>query len=883
MALDLRAERPTAPAPVVVHDDQPALGYQAALDGIRGLAVLGVLCFHNGFGWATGGFLGVSTFFTLSGFLITTLLLDERRRTGRVRLREFWARRFRRLMPAALLTLGGVLVFGATVATGDQLRALRGDVWSALGYVANWRFIVDDRSYAELFSAPSPVQHFWSLAIEEQFYVGFPLLVVGLLAVFRGSRRALGTVFAVLIGLSVLASLMLYEPGADNLRVYYSSGTRAAELLVGALLAVVMLRRTRLEPGPTRIAVSGAGVVALAVTLWVWTTASISDAWLYRGGFAIYALGSAALIAAALQPSWLRRLLSVTPLVMLGLISYGVYLIHWPVFLWLTESRTGLTGWRLFTLRFAVTLVLAILSYRLLELPVRRGYLVRGFLRPAAATLGIAVLVVGTLFVTSDLPARDVTLVAGTVESAPVRVTVVGDQLARSLVPGLKAWDDGKAVVDDQSFPGCSFARSTAAQIVANWQSANPACDSQSDRWPAAIQQFGPDVIVVFTGVGEVAERQLSAQDVGRAPGDPELDRWLTAELASAADVLLASGVPVVWLTTPELEPEGHPQTDPARVARFNELVRTVAEDRPNLTVVDTADGLESISVVGLERGRRAEVGDWLAPKLRDVAESERKELPVPERTDPLTEVEVGPGPVVPPLTVAPGETPRLMVVGDSFAVSVGYGLNDFAARTGAIEVGHGGRLGCPIARGGRYRFLEIDTPIDDATCDWTRGFPQWVAENNPHAFLLMTGVWEIADRLLPGDTTWRRPGDPVLDNYVQRELFAAVDMLGASGARVVLATYPYVNTGQDLGKAPGTFRESDPERMDRLNDMLREVAAARPAFVTLIDLQAFFEQHPGGQLNPAIRPDGVHPSDEFSRVIADWLAPQILDLIPKG
>src|ERR1700704_1554477 len=146
-----------------------------ALDGLRGLAVAAVLLYHSRFTWMRGGFLGVSAFFTLSGFLITSLLLTQRDRG--VPLRRFWGRRARRLLPAAMLTLVGVLVFAATIATDDQLRLLRGDVIATLTYVANWRFYFSGQSYAHLFTAPSPVLHFWSLAIEEQFYLVFPLVV----------------------------------------------------------------------------------------------------------------------------------------------------------------------------------------------------------------------------------------------------------------------------------------------------------------------------------------------------------------------------------------------------------------------------------------------------------------------------------------------------------------------------------------------------------------------------------------------------------------------------------------------------------------------------------------------------------------------------------
>jgi peptidoglycan/LPS O-acetylase OafA/YrhL len=225
-------------------DGGPGLAYQPGLDGLRGVAVAAVLVFHAGLTLdgdvlAEGGFLGVSTFFTLSGFLITSLLLTERRATGGVALGRFWSRRLRRLMPAALATLALAIAYGALVATDPgQLARLRGDLLAALFYVANWRFIFSDQSYADLFATPSPVLHFWSLAIEEQFYLFYPLVVAGVLGAARGSRRAFAVALVVLTVLSVGLMIGLYHGDVSLSRLYYSTGTRAAEMLVGALLAI---------------------------------------------------------------------------------------------------------------------------------------------------------------------------------------------------------------------------------------------------------------------------------------------------------------------------------------------------------------------------------------------------------------------------------------------------------------------------------------------------------------------------------------------------------------------------------------------------------------------------------------------------------------------
>src|SRR5262245_9070181 len=283
-----------------------ARGRVPALDGLRALAVAAVLLFHSQFSWARGGFLGVSAFFTLSGFLITSLLLHDRLGSTRGRLRTFWVRRARRLLPAALVTLFGVTAFAATVATPDQLRVLRGDMFAALGYVANWRFYVSGQSYADLFRAPSPVLHFWSLAIEEQFYVIFPLVVAGTLWLVRRwpelrRRQVLGGLLVAGIAASVIASRVLYAHDGST-RAYYGTDTRAAELLVGALLAVILSGRitpARELSRRARVVANVAGVVALALMVFWWSTVAQSASWLYEGGFALHALCAAAVIVAA--------------------------------------------------------------------------------------------------------------------------------------------------------------------------------------------------------------------------------------------------------------------------------------------------------------------------------------------------------------------------------------------------------------------------------------------------------------------------------------------------------------------------------------------------------------------------------------------------------
>ena len=235
--------------PVTTVSDRPTtspparLAYEPSLDGLRGLALMAIIVYHSGLDWAPGAFLSVSTFFTLSGFLITALLLAEHQRDGGISLRQFWSRRLRRLLPASVAVIAAITAAAIWFADSTQLARLRGDALASLAYVANWRFIATGDSYAAGFESPSPFTHFWTLAIEEQFYVALPLLVVLVLAVARGSRRMLSVVFIALTVASLLWSMHLESSGATTDRLYFGTDVRCAELFAGALLAVWWMRR----------------------------------------------------------------------------------------------------------------------------------------------------------------------------------------------------------------------------------------------------------------------------------------------------------------------------------------------------------------------------------------------------------------------------------------------------------------------------------------------------------------------------------------------------------------------------------------------------------------------------------------------------------------
>jgi len=378
------------------------------LDGIRALAVGTVIVFHLVPGTLVGGYLGVDIFFVVSGFLITTLLLRERDATGRISLRGFWGRRARRLLPA----LGLLLIVCSTVALalgGDALVGIAGQVLGAATFSSNWLFIAQGSSYFDD-TLPELFRNLWSLAVEEQFYLLWPLLVVLVLVRVPVWARLTG------IGALALASAawmaLAYSPD-DPTRVYYGTDTHAFGLAIGAFLAVLAAGRgiqaVDEVAGPGRVAktlaaIGGfaalAGLVALAVVM------SGDTAIPYLGGLAGVAVLSAVAIGALLLPrSPVASLLDLAPLRWIGLRSYGLYLWHWPVFVLLGTAypdwpREGVEAWALGGIALVITVIAAALSYRFVEQPVRRlgfGGAMRAILDVAPRTARAFAAIIGMI------------------------------------------------------------------------------------------------------------------------------------------------------------------------------------------------------------------------------------------------------------------------------------------------------------------------------------------------------------------------------------------------------------------------------------------------------------------------------------------------------
>ncbi|GIF76098.1 acyltransferase family protein [Asanoa siamensis] len=632
--------------------------YQPALDGVRAFAVLAVLLFHGGVAALPGGFLGVDAFFVLSGFLITSLLLAERTATGRTDLVAFWGRRARRLLPALLLVLVTVVIVSRWLLPPAELPALRLDSLAAVAYVANWRMMARDGDYFAATGAPSPLAHTWSLGIEEQFYLVWPLVFLAAVAIARGRRTRLVLLVICLAGAvaSALASALLFTP-ADVDRDYYGTDTRAVTLLVGCGLAVLLVGRVGVAG--RHVVLGALAAAGVAVTGLLWTTAEGGDGWLFRGGLTLVALATAAVIAhAVVSPrSPTARVLALAPLVAVGRISYGLYLWHWPLFGWLTADRTGLAGLPLLGVRLAAVFLVATASYVLVERPVRTARWTRRRPRLGAAAGVTAALAtaLAAVLLTVPPPARPAPRIAfdearpgpsasarppihrpGRTPGALPRIAVMGDSVSWSLGTYLPRQD--KLQVFARGVPGCGIARLPEIVYVGAPHPNYPGCDTWDQRWRRDIGTDDPDVAVILLDRWELMDRRLNGRY--QHVGQPEFDAYLTRELNLAIDVVGSRGGHVVVLTAPYTRraerPDGGlwPEDEPGRVDAWNGVLTTVAGQR-GATVLDlkamvcpggrfTWDvGGVRIRSDGLHftpEGVQQVIAPWLLPRLARIA-----------------------------------------------------------------------------------------------------------------------------------------------------------------------------------------------------------------------------------------------------------------------
>jgi len=629
-----------------------------ALDGLRGAAVAAVVLFHAG--RLVGGWLGVDLFFVLSGFLITSLLLEERGARGRVSLSGFWSRRARRLLPALFLMLAGVGVYALVFAAPSELSQIRSDGLATLGYIANWHQIAHGTSYWDLFRAPSPLEHTWSLAIEEQFYLVWPLVVVGLFA-WRKSVRAVLVASIVGAAASFATMLLLYTPGGNPQRVYVGTDTRASSILLGAALAALLARRGWTARRDLRVAVEVVGAVALGFLAWAWRRLSGSTPGVYEGLLLACSAAAVLVIAAAAHPTRgpINWVFSWRPLCALGLISYGVYLWHWPVDLALTSSRVGVSGWPLTGVQVAVTLVIAVASYVLVEQPIRHGAL-RGWrirtLTPVAVAAAAAFVLVATVPPTPPHvnPAAALRKLTGqatatpvaaagattttTVPPPPFHLMVTGDSIGAKLVPAFtELAGTYDYVVSDRTTLGCGLETGSDGHRMPDGSVAatdvspgvlgmtSPNC---ATHWSQYIAQDQPNVVFVSLAGQVVGDWLVNGQWTHLC--EATYDEWFEQQVAAGLLQLSAGGAQVaVGLPAPSFNADFSQRTlclrqDEIRAALSMRNVYLVDFEQlvcPGGQCVDAVDGI-TLRPDGMHYdGPSAElVARWLGPRLQQLA-----------------------------------------------------------------------------------------------------------------------------------------------------------------------------------------------------------------------------------------------------------------------
>jgi peptidoglycan/LPS O-acetylase OafA/YrhL len=649
----------------------------APLTGLRGVAVVAIIVFHAGLSPLRGGFLAVSTFFTLSGFLITARLLGEHDREGTIRLGRFWARRSRRLLPASVVTVTGVVIAAALFTDASRLGPVRGDAIAAVLGVANWRLIASGATYGAIFSDVSPTQHFWSLAIEMQFYAVYPLILIALLWVSRGNRRVVATGLSLLLAASLAAGVWLLHTGATIDRLYFGTDVRAGELLVGALLAVWWRGHRELGAVGDRL-VNVAGAAAAIGVGATWFIVVRDDPHLYQGGLVLFAVANALVILAAAQPGGpVRAVLGWRPLVHIGVVSYAAYLFHWPIFVF-TRSRFELSPSTTVLVGLPLAVGMATLSHTFLERPAIVGTARRARLVIAApiAILAVFALMLGTGTVVSgsgptsyDAAAGSLVSDAGglgaapdpgaapagttplsslreTMPDRPLRVLVMGDSTAVAFTPLLDGWGRQSSAWRAATYAriGCGVGRG-GVHARYTWEQPVPAeCDAWPTDWQAEIALVKPDIVVMSSGFWDATDRKLAGESMWRAPGDTSYDDYLRSEYGLAADVLTATGAVLAWVDNPPVQfasdlpnPEQYGVNDPARMVRLNELLTDIAATRPLVRIIPFTAFLTASPGGVFDRKLRPDglhvdavdddgVGDWLGPHVLDAYWSARRQ-----------------------------------------------------------------------------------------------------------------------------------------------------------------------------------------------------------------------------------------------------------------
>ncbi|MGA0035556.1 MAG: acyltransferase family protein [Ilumatobacteraceae bacterium] len=653
-------------------DRSSLLSYDPSLDGVRALAVTSVALYHAGVGFAGGGFLGVDIFFVLSGYLISTLLVREFAVSGSVSLGSFWCRRVTRLLPALLVMVAVVLTVAVVAGNGSISETTRSDAIGTLLYSQNWAEILRGESYFELFELPSPFIHTWSLAIEEQWYLLWPVVVA--IAVQRDRLLLWMTLAAA--GFSALWMSYLATP-EDPSRAYYGTDARAQALLIGSAAALAMSRKRFFTSARGVKVMSVASMVGLLGCLGLVVTVDDEQLWMYRGGFTLAALMSVMLIVGIRQSptSIAARLLAARPLAHLGRMSYGLYLWHWPVFIATDALWPTGNGVQLVITKLAACYVVAAMSFICVERPMRR----RCSAHPAAAVaLVIAglVLVAVVLLVVNAGSSREED---GRIAAVPTMTSPVVDdadersdnsQVARTADPTaepavgvsttsttvassttiptknlsllilgdsiwleLAAWNRDHLLMSGWSITadtrvGCG----TLSDDSRDW------CDGRLDSWVESVQNDDPSVVLIGLSHWDAYDVEINGEKI--AYGTKRYEKVLRESWSENVSIAQAKGASVVIAGVPCFHVDDDPtgfdldtRVSAERTASLNQAGREFVESLGGEVMwlemrdLTCPNGIYESTIAGVELHRdgihysdeaKPLVLDWLEQRLDD-------------------------------------------------------------------------------------------------------------------------------------------------------------------------------------------------------------------------------------------------------------------------
>lgn len=374
--------------------------YMPGLDGLRAIAVLGIIIYHLNKQWLTGGFLGVDTFFVISGYLITSLLLKEYDDTGIIKLKSFWIRRLKRLLPAVIVLL--MVVGTATLLLkSDNIIRVKHDIIAAIFYVSNWWYIAKDVNYFEQFSF-MPLKHLWSLAIEEQFYIFFPVILVTLLLTIK-KRYKIGFIFWGVSIISLGLMMFIYSINGDHSRVYFGTDTRLQTLLLGVILAFLWppFKLKNDPPKVVKYVIDSIGSLSFIVLIFLFFIINDETNWIYDGGFYLISILTLFIIASVVHPSTcIAKIFSNPVLVFIGKRSYSLYLWHFAVISFVHSYYVdGQIPVYVYFIDISLTIIFAELSYRFIETPFRKEGIKALNWRPSYIPQFIRMAIVVTLLI----------------------------------------------------------------------------------------------------------------------------------------------------------------------------------------------------------------------------------------------------------------------------------------------------------------------------------------------------------------------------------------------------------------------------------------------------------------------------------------------------